>query len=148
MDVLTPIKVLSVSMQKDEHDPVFMLQRVQEFNWTMSKLQILVENSIDKTTRKLTNYTTLLAEITEDENRDAFYQEIKLKEFNSSKQFVERSFVDIITKICHSVDGRFGDLKCSPIYNYLVPILISAWPKDEKSLMDYGDDAINELGEF
>ena len=65
LDIFTPLKVLCVSMQKDEHDPVFMQQRVQEFNWTMFKLQILVENLIDKTTCKQANYTKLLTEITE-----------------------------------------------------------------------------------
>ena len=46
LDVLTPLKVLSISMQKEEHDPVLMLRRIQEFNWTMTKLQLLVENSL------------------------------------------------------------------------------------------------------
>ena len=38
LDVLTPLKVLSVSLQQEKHDPVYTLRNVHEFNWFMSKL--------------------------------------------------------------------------------------------------------------
>ena len=47
LDVLTPLKVLSVSLQQEKHDPVYMLRNVHEFNWLMSKLQLLVENAFE-----------------------------------------------------------------------------------------------------
>lgn len=53
LDVLTPLKVLSVSMQQDEHNPVTMLRRVQEFSWTMTKLKVLVANSLDGSSSRL-----------------------------------------------------------------------------------------------
>ena len=34
LDVLTPLKVLSVSLQQEKHDPVYMLRNVHEFNWS------------------------------------------------------------------------------------------------------------------
>ena len=42
LDVLLPLKVLSVSLQQEKYDPVYMLRNVHEFNWSMSKLQLLI----------------------------------------------------------------------------------------------------------
>mgnify|MGYP002804370980 CR=1 FL=1 len=114
LDVLTPLKVLSVSMQKDEHDPVTMLRRVQEFNWTMVKLKALVSSSLDGSSSRLTNYTKFIKEVSEDENENKVYQHVKLKEFHSSKSALEGSLDEIITRLCRSVEERFGDLTVSP----------------------------------
>ena len=150
LDVLTPLKVLSVSMQQDEHDPVFMLRRVQEFNWTMSELKILVENSIrDTAAGRLTTYTQFLQDVAEDSDGNEVSQSVKLKEFDGSKLAVERSFGEIVTKICESVKGRFGDVTSNPIFKHMVSILdVSNWPSDENSLMNYGDNAVNDLITF
>ena len=147
--MLTPLKVLSISMQKDGHDPVFMLRRMHKFTWTMSKLQILVQNSIDGTSNHLTNYTKFLQNVTENDDGDMMYQNIKLKEFENSKRSIETSFTEIVTNICHAVEDRFGELKSNPVYNHLVTILdVSSWPEDEHTLMSYGDDAVHELSVF
>ena len=69
LDVLTPLKVLSVSMQKDEHDPVAMLRRVQEFSWTMLKLKALVSSSLDGSSSGLTNYTKFIQVPEDDDER-------------------------------------------------------------------------------
>ena len=69
-----------------------------------------------------------------------------MKEFHSSKSALEGSLDEIITRICHSVEERFGDLNVSPIYNYLVPILdVNMWSSDDRSLITYGNEAINDL---
>ena len=60
LDVLTLLKALSVSLQQEMHDPVYMLRNVHEFNWLISKLQLLVENAFEGSTKKLTNYTKFL----------------------------------------------------------------------------------------
>ena len=84
-----PLKVLSVSMQKDEHDPVTMLQRLQEFNWTMTKLQFLVERSLDGRSSRLTNYTKFIQAVSEDDDGNKIYQNVKLREFPSSQRAQE-----------------------------------------------------------
>ena len=61
--VLTPLKVLSVSMQQEKHYPVYMLRNIQKFNWYMAKLHLLVENSFDGTSSKLTNYNKFLSSV-------------------------------------------------------------------------------------
>ena len=116
LHVVTPLKVLSVSVQKDEHDPVTMLRRVQEFSLTMLKLAALVSSSLDGSSSRLTNYTKSIQEVSEDDDENDVHQNVKLKEFHSSKSALERSLDEIITRICHSVEERFGDLNVSPIY--------------------------------
>ena len=61
LDVLMPLKVLSFSLEQEKHGPVYMLRKVLEFNWSMSKLQLLVENAFEGSTKKLTNYTKFLS---------------------------------------------------------------------------------------
>ena len=39
LDILQPIKVFSISMQAETHDPVKMLKQVKDFSWSMSKLE-------------------------------------------------------------------------------------------------------------
>ena len=98
LDVLTPLKVLSVSLQLEKHDPVYMFKNVHEFNWSMSKLQLLVENAFEGSTKKLTNYTNFFSLV--EQNETAFvYQDIKLKDFESSKAALEKSFIDMVRKI-------------------------------------------------
>lgn len=145
LDVLTPLKVLSISMQQEKHDPVYMLRNVKEFNWSMEKLQLLVENSFDGTSKKLTNYTKFLSSV-EQKNGKFVYQDVQLKGFEASKGAIETSFRDMIKKVSSSVDGQFADLKEHPIYDNLIPVLdIETWPEDEDSLFDYGDTCIEEI---
>ena len=78
LDVLTTLKVLSISMQQEKHDPVYMMRNIQQFNWSMAKLQLLVENSFDGTSKKLTNYTKFLSSVEEKDGKFV-YQGIELK---------------------------------------------------------------------
>ena len=145
LDVLTPLKVLSVSLQQ-KHNPVYMLRNVHEFNWSMSKLQLLVENAFKGSTKKLTNYTKFFSLV--EQNETGFvYQDIKLKDFAASKAALEKSFVDMIRKICSAVESRFEDLRSNPIYENLIPILdIETWP-DDAILFTYGENCIDEIVE-
>ena len=50
-DNLTPIKVLSLTTQQEVHDPVNHIKRINEFSWTMTKLKILIPNSLDESSK-------------------------------------------------------------------------------------------------
>ena len=64
----------------------------------MSKLQLLVENTFEGSTKKLTNKTKHLSLV--EENETGFvYQDIKLKDFESSKAALGKLFVDMVRKI-------------------------------------------------
>ena len=47
LDILAPLKVLNLSFQKEKHDPVSAIRRITEFNWSMAKLKILIDQSLD-----------------------------------------------------------------------------------------------------
>ena len=92
LDVLQPLKVLSVGMQKEEHDPVLILRRLRDFNWTMAKLDILVKNSLQVSTQRLTNYTNFLQNICEDDECNKTYQGIERKQFDSSCESLKENY--------------------------------------------------------
>ena len=75
----------------------------------MAKLQLLVENSFDGTSNKLTNYAKFLTSVVK-EDGSVVYQDVKLKEFEASKGSVEKLFGDMIKRISSFVDGHFDCL--------------------------------------
>ena len=79
LDVLAPLKALSVSMQKEEHYPVTMLLCIQEFSWMMTKLKTLIANSLDSHSTWLTNYTKFIQDVSEDDDGNKVYQNIQLE---------------------------------------------------------------------
>ena len=81
-----------------------------------------MENSFAGTSNKLTNYKKFLSSI-EQKNWSLVYQDVKLKEFEASKEAIEKSFGDMIKRIFSPVDGQFDDLKENPIYENLIRIL-------------------------
>ena len=142
-----PLKVLSVSLQQEKHGTVYMLRNVHKFNWSTSKLQLLIENAFEGSTKKLTNYTKFLSLV--EQNETGFvYQEIMLKDFKSSKAALEKSIVDMVRKICSAVESRFEDLRRNPVYENLIPVLdIGTWPDDADILFTYGESCIDEIVE-
>ena len=48
IDILSPMRWLSLSLQPDKHDPVKVTRRSNEFTWTMSKMRLIIENSLDE----------------------------------------------------------------------------------------------------
>ena len=84
-----------------------------------------------------------------EQNETGFvYQDIKLKDFESSKAALEKSFVDVVRKICSAVESRFEDLRRNPIYKNLIPILdTETWPDDADILFTYGESCIDEIVE-
>ena len=55
LDVVTPLKVLSLGFEKEIHDPVTAVRHIAEFNWTMAKLKILIDHSLEDNITCLTS---------------------------------------------------------------------------------------------
>ena len=55
LDVVTPLKVLSLGFEKEIHDPVTAVRHITEFNWTMAKLKILIDHSLEDNITCLTS---------------------------------------------------------------------------------------------
>ena len=84
-----------------------------------------------------------------EQNETGFvYQDKKLKDFKSSKAALEKSFVEMVIKICSAVESRSEDLRRNPINKNLIPILdIETWPDDADILFVYGESCIDEIVE-
>ena len=63
LDILTPIKVLSLTTQQEVHDPVNTIKRINEISSTMTKLKILIGNSLDESSKRLTNFAKFRKEV-------------------------------------------------------------------------------------
>ena len=48
VDMLSPMCQLSLSLKCDKHNPVKITRGLNEFTWTMSKLHLIIENSVDE----------------------------------------------------------------------------------------------------
>lgn len=47
LDILPPLQRLSLGLQEEKHDLVQHVRRIQELAWTMAKLQIVTDNTLD-----------------------------------------------------------------------------------------------------
>ena len=85
LDVLSPLRRLSLVFQQDEHDPVKVVRRIEEFTLTMAKLKLLIDMSLDSPNNIMTNLNKLLDDVREDQGYH-FYQGIKLARFEIAKR--------------------------------------------------------------
>ena len=142
-DSLTPIKVLSLTTKQEVHDPVNNIKRINEFSWTMTKLKILIPNSLDESSKWLTSFTKILKEVTLTENGEYKYQDITLHNYQASLNALSNNYKEFISKINKSVEWRFSGLQNSPIFANLPVILeCKKWPQTNEQLMSFGDDKI------
>ena len=58
LNVLAPIRQLSLSFQQNQHNPVKAVKRIKDFTWTMAKLTLLIDQSLESNTGSLTFYFT------------------------------------------------------------------------------------------
>ena len=59
LDVLSPLKRLSLSFQHELHDPVKAVRHIQDFNLTMVKLKLLADESLENPDNIMTNLKKL-----------------------------------------------------------------------------------------
>ena len=67
------IKVLSLGFQKEIYDPVTAVRRITEFNWTMAKLKLFIDHSVEDNATRLTHFTKFLKEKSINENSEHAY---------------------------------------------------------------------------
>ena len=68
LDILSPFRKLSLGFQQDLHNPVKAVRRIQEFTWTMAKLQLLIEMDLDSTESRLTSYKHIIQNVVQNED--------------------------------------------------------------------------------
>ena len=92
LNVKTPLKVLSLGFQKEIHDPVTAVRHITEFNWTMAKLKLLIDHSLEDNATRLTHFTKFLKEKSINEYSEHVYQDVILKNFASARESITRSY--------------------------------------------------------
>jgi hypothetical protein len=144
LDILQPVRVFSLAMQQESHDPVLQVKHINEFGWTMLKLNALLTESIDKNTSRLTNYTKFLKEVKCVEGSYE-YQEIKLLNFDGSSERINKSYSDVISCLTAKMNERFEDLQTHPVFKGMSILDCSCWPRDDLNLFVYGEKEIDAL---
>ena len=142
LDILSPIRRISVAMQSDFHDPVKVVKRIKEFWWTMVKLVLVLDEALDKEGSVLTHFTKLMKEIKVKENGKHEYQGDQLKYYNHSFQSVKDHYLITVSNICECVEQRFESLFDSSIFESIKSVLDTfTWPIDG----DYGQFGNKEI---
>ena len=65
-------------MQHENHDPVKIIHRINEFTWVVSKLQLIVENSLDGNDNQVKTCLQNFISNVKKNNDEYIYQDIKL----------------------------------------------------------------------
>ena len=151
LDVLAPIRQLSLGFQQNLHDPVRAVKRITDFTWIMAKLTLLIDQDLESKTSRLTFYKRLILEVEQkiiDDKTKYVYQDIVLKKFKSTKSSVKDFFKETLADITNTMNDRFSDVLESNIFKCLVQILdVHTWPKDEEQLASFGTTEISDLVE-
>ena len=153
LDVLSVLTRMSLSEQKEQHDPVKAVRRIQEFRWTMVKLHGHVRDALDNDElsqaekSRLTYYNKFRSEVTFEMDENAYvYQGRKLKNFEASERTVSTIYQSTIAALSDAVSSRFESLSTCPVFKNLVDILdCTKWPPDTTQLLSYGDSNMTEL---
>ena len=115
----------------------------------MAKLSLLIDQSLETPNSRLTFYNRFLLK-TEKKSVEGkmkyIYQDIVLRNFDSSKSTVPNVYRDSIVTINDSLNERFGDISSSPVFQNLVPILnVKEWLKDDEQLSMLGEMEVANL---
>ena len=131
---------MSLSFQQELHDPVKAV--CCNFNVTMVKLKLLVDESLENPDSIMTNLKKLFQDV-EKKDDSYFYQGIKLARYEAAKRSVSNHYEFTIASITDSMQNRFEELSSSPLFKNLVSLLdVSSWPKE---LSDFGSAKIESL---
>ena len=100
----------------------------------MAKLQLLIEDSLDSPNSMMTTYKKFLRQIIEKESENDrkiwyFYQDVKFKKFQISKNNVKKNYIEAIRNIIACMEECFSNLYESPLFKHMVCMLdVSTWP--------------------
>ena len=99
-----------MAFQQNEHDPMKAVRRIQEFNWTMTKLKILTESPLEGQNMRLTHYKQFLDKIDAQNDGRLYCQDVKLSKYTGTKNTVSSFYGDCITWIPVNVERRFKNI--------------------------------------
>ena len=130
------------SFQQELHDPVKGLRCIQDFNLTMVKLNLLVDESLENPESIMTNLNKLFKDV-EKKDDSYSYQRIKLERYEAAKRSVSNNYEFKFTSITDSTKSCFNKISSLPLFKNLVSLLdVSNWPKE---LSGFGSAEIKSL---
>ena len=118
LDVLAPLKRISLGFQQEIHDPDKAVRRIQKFTWSMTKLKLFTDNTIEN--RTIPTQMNKLLNFVENRNGTYFYKGIKLTKFEMSKDDVSDIFATTIASITNFTESRLHELASQPMFKNLV----------------------------
>ena len=145
IDILSLMCRLSFSLQRDKHDPVKVTRCLSEFTWTMSKLRLLIENSLDNDGdgQVKTCFKTFRSKV-ENYGGKFFYQGIKLSKYELTIEHAKTVYTSAISTICTKVEQRFSSFTESVAFSNILLLLdTSLWPRNDS--FSFGNLEIDEL---
>ena len=143
--MLSLIHYLSIAFQQEEH-PVKAVQQIEEFNWTMAILKILIGSSFNAQNTRLTHYKQFLGKTDAQNDRRFYYQDVKLSKYPDTKNAVSTFYSDCILRISENVERRLENLFTLPVFSNLVSLLNTLlWPIVDENLTTFGENQTLEL---
>ena len=115
LDILSPLKRLSLSFQQELHDLVKAVRRIQDFNLTMVKLKLLVDKSLENPDSIMTNLKKLFQDVGKKDD-SYFYQIIKLARYEVAKRSVSNHCEFTFASITDSMQNCFEELSSLPLF--------------------------------
>lgn len=140
VDVIGPLRVLSLGLQGNDNDPVKALRRIKEFHWTMVKLQATTFG-----TANFDTFTENCKTIDEHGNQRS-YQDVVLSHYSRALSGAAEQRREWVDAIVQCLGDRFTDLQEAPVYRHLCPILdTQSWPGGQDNLITHGDESIVQI---
>ena len=143
LDILLSIRRISLAMQQELHNPVKVIKRIQEFNWTMTKLVIVLDEALSEGT--VLTHKKFLDSVEINADGKPAYQGIQLNRYKRTKKRIQNHYLLTVSNICDSVQKRFKNILDSPIFKHIESLVDTfAWPIKE-DCGTFGNSAIVEL---
>ena len=101
LDILSSIRRISLAMQQELHNPVKVIKRIQEFNWTMTKLVIVLDEALSEGT--VLTHKKFLDSVEINADGKHAYQGIQLNRYKQTKKRIQNHYLLTVSNICDSV---------------------------------------------
>lgn len=91
----------------------------EDFMWTMEKITLVIDQSLESNTSWLSFYKRLLADIEEKpiEGKTKYvFEDIILPKLKYTKSTVKDLYQKTISEINNTMNDRFGDISGSPVF--------------------------------
>ena len=121
IDILSPLQRMSLSMQHENHDPIKIICCINEFTWAMSKLRLIVENSLDGNENQVKTCLQNFISNVKKNNDEYFYQDIKLHKYETTIAQARDIYSSAITNI-FSFSIGFSNIQKYPIASWHISL--------------------------